>query len=189
MPIPEPYVEGGWNKIVMLADPALSAQLDAALGQGTSARDRALIAGCSGGPSQFTGVVGKNGKLTPTATRYYHFLMSVIDVILLVKGAWDTETIGYFEPSRHTYNRFRDENPRHIGGPLSKHDARVANTMMLRELLNVRTTKADFDFFVENYDALEKYLNLIIARKDMSIAQTELLLATLPEPALADGAL
>lgn len=188
MPAPDAKLQADWDRIILLAGEPLIATLDNALGNGRSDRDQAIIAGVCKGPGRFVNVVGKGGKLTPTVTRYYYFLISVIDVVMRVQGSMGDDTINYFAQTERIYSVLRRDYG-HKGGELSKKEVRMARTLMLSALLGARLRASDVDYFSENYDALEPYLDLIIQRKEMSGNQIKVLIETRPELALAEGAL
>jgi hypothetical protein len=188
MSVPDEKLQKEWDRIVLLAGDSLIGTLDKALGTGSSGRDQTIIAGVSQGPSRFTNMVGKGGRLTPTATRYFHFLISVIDVVIRVQGPWREDIINYFGTVQRIYSSLRRDYGGK-GGELSKKEIRMARTVILSALLNTRLRASDVDYFSDNYDTLEPYLDLIIQRKDMSENQIKALIETRPEPALAEGAL
>jgi hypothetical protein len=188
MPVPNERFEGDWQRITLLAGNSLIGTLGNALGDGSSERDKTIIAGVCKGPSRFTNMVGKGGKLTPTATRYFHFLISVVDVMIRVQGPWRDPLINYFDPAQRLYSSHRKDYGSK-GGELSKKEIRVARTRVLSALLRASLRVNEINYFAENYDALEPYLNLIIQRKDMGENQIKALLETRPEPVLAEGAL
>lgn len=188
MPVPDERFEDGWQRITLLAGDSLIGTLGEALGDGNSERDRTIIAGISKGSSRFTKVVGKGGKLTPTATRYFHFLISVVDVMIRVQGPWRDPLINYFDPAQRLYSSLRKEYGSK-GGELSKKEIRMARTVVLSAMLKASLRQKEVNYFAEQYDTLEPYLDLIIQRKDMGENQINALLETRPEPVLAEGAL
>lgn len=188
MSLPNARFEEDWQRITLLAGDSLIGTLERSLGDGSSDRDRTIIAGVCKGPGRFTNVVGKGGKLTPTATRYIHFLISVVDVVIRVQGPWRDPLINYFDPAQRIYSSLRKDYGSK-GGELSKKEIRTARTVVLSALLRASLRLSEINYFAENYDALEPYLNLIIQRKDMGENQIKALLETRPEPVLAEGAL
>lgn len=186
--VPDARFEDDWQRITLLAGDSLIGTLGRALGDGNSERDRTIIIGVCKGPGRFINVVGKGGKLTPTATRYIHFLINVVDVVIRVQGPWRDPLINYFDPLQRIYSSLRKDYGSK-GGELSKKEIRMARTVVLAALLRASLRVSDTKHFAENYDALEPYLNLIIQRKDMSENQIKVLLETRPEPVLAEGAL
>lgn len=187
MPVPNDKFQNEWDRFVLFAGSSLIGTLDKALVNGSSGRDQTIIAGVCQGSSSFVNAVGKGGKLTPTATRYFYFLISVVDVVIRVQGPW-REDLNYFGPVQRIYSSLRRDYGGK-GGELSKKEIRLARTVMLSALLNIRLRAVDIDYFSENYDALEPYLDFIIQRNDMSENQIKALVETRPEPALAEGAL
>jgi hypothetical protein len=108
--------------------------------------------------------------------------------MIRVQGPWRDPLINYFDPAQRLYSSLRKEYGSK-GGELSKKEIRMARTVVLSAMLKASLRQKEVNYFAEQYDTLEPYLDLIIQRKDMGENQIKALLETRPEPVLAEGAL
>lgn len=189
MPVPSALNKNQWQKIVLRVNSGLLEELDRELGDGRSARDQLLIAGIANSERSLINVFGKGGKITPTTTRYFYFVITVIDIVLEVRGPWNgVKPLEHFHSVQRSYQRLKRSYGAK-GGKLSLADAGMARAVVISELLNLRSRPEELEYFARNYDSLKNYLPIIVQRKEICSNHLAALLDTKPQLALSEGAL
>lgn len=186
-----PGYTGKWADLIACADDDLRNELLSALEHSSAFYRTVIIATVTDGSGR-NYILGTGGTVSNAAKKFIRFVLCTVDVAIRAASAQQSELRAHVVSLslRRMYGWIaaRIEKGEIVQNPTEQY-LKAAVLAQGISGVNLNTRLDEIAYFAEHYDALEPYLDFIIASGDMSRSQVNMLITTSPLVPLVGGAL